>query len=129
MAWRHATLVIPLAAAALLPACTEVQEAPARHDFSMWVRADIEPQIEDGSVLVLSGKHVNKLRLGKPCSGSEAEFGMWIVIATETGHVYDIVTNGIPNNGSLIVDTTFLGTCTDGDGQVWREYQIDLDKA
>ena len=123
----HAVMATALALAG--SGCVTFDRSAARRDFHMWVRADVSPVVADGAVLTLSGRQVSdKVRLGPSCSGSQAQFDVWIVVVTETGHVYDVVTNGIPNNGSLLTNARYVETCSDDAGRLWRKYLVDLDK-
>lgn len=124
---RFAALAMLLALAS--PACVAFDRAGARRNFDMWMRSDLTPFVQDGAVLTLSGRQASdKVRLGAGCSGSQAQFDVWIVIAADSGHVFDVVTNGIPNNGSLVTNVRYVETCADDSGRIWRKYSIDLEK-
>ena len=119
-----------LAAASLGTGCIALTDSPTRHGFNMWVLAEAQPLIADGALLTISGRQSSgKIRLGVDCAGSQAQFDIWIVLVADGGRLYDMITNGIPNNGSIVKNVHYVEDCVGNDGKSYRKYSIDLDKA
>lgn len=112
----------------LLSGCIEFQSSGARKGFTFFTTGAITPPMADGVTLSVVTDIKTKVKLGDDCLGSQSQLDTWVVVATATGHVYDIAAQGIPNNGSLLINARFLRSCTADDGTSWRHYAADLDK-